>query len=291
MPHHGVDDITYDVGSSMHFSRCVALAALFLILSCIAAIEAAPITFGTRQLQIPAPTNFEAIGKRAPQQLLAMQAFVPKSIRNVEMYTTAPVAAQLEHGHRAPLGRYFLLQVNNQDEGKPFSFEQFADKTDQIEAELKRQMQNRHVRDNQYVAQAIAQHGNATAANQALDASTEFLGLTRKEPWGIFYAVRFKDSDGGETIAFNAIVTINYQLLSFAVYAPFHGAQDRAWADLALRDWVSAIRSANPDDPAIAATIPKHWTSESFQLIGRAVGALVGVSLALLVMARRKRAR
>jgi hypothetical protein len=272
--------------------RAGTRAALFLLfVSCIATSDAALLSFGTRQLQVPAPAGFEAVAKRAPQSIEAIRTYTPDNIRTVELYTTSQVAAQLARGRQTPLGRYFVLQVDHSDEGKSFSFDRFSGSTEQLEAALKSQLQLDHIGDNKYVAKAIAQHGVSATANPALQASSEFLGLTRKEPWGLFFAIKFHDKDGSETIMDNAIVAINYQLMSLTVYAPYHGPQDRAWADFALLDWANALRGANPDDPVIGASVPKRWTPDDFGRIGRDIGWFVGILVALLLGGPRLRAR
>jgi hypothetical protein len=86
-----------------------------------------------------------------------------------------------------------------------------------------------------------------------------------------------------------AILSVNYQLVDLYSFSQLRGDADLRWTERALSDWADAVHQANPDDPAIAATVPKTWTPEDFGRIGRIVGGAVGVGIALLWGARRKR--
>jgi hypothetical protein len=113
--------------------------ARFVLLSLVAAhADAAWINFEGNLRQIPAPDNFEAVGKRAPTQLATIQAFIPAGKRAVELYTPPAVAARLEKHQGTQLERYFILGVSRSDEGKLKSFDAYSD-SDVVETELRRQ--------------------------------------------------------------------------------------------------------------------------------------------------------
>ena len=257
-----------------------------------AAAAAEPVSFGARVLQIQPPENFAALARRAPQTISTMQAFVPDSMRVIDVYTTPALAAALEKGQQQKWGRYFTLQVLRSDDGKPSTFALYWDHPDLVETELRHQFENAHAREKQLAAQASQRLNRSLAETSAgVSDSSEFLGITHKEPWGLFYAMKTKDKDGSMTFASNAIVDINYQVVALAVYAPYRNAADRFWAESALFDWANALRSMNPDDPVLGAQLaaaPKRWTAEDFGSIGRYVGGFIGVLIAVLWGRRRK---
>jgi hypothetical protein len=133
-------------------------------------------------------------------------------------------------------------------------------------------------------------HKPLAETTRAMDARAEFLGITHKEPWGLFYCAKLTDAQGASTIGCDAIVDVNFQLLSLTVYSPLRDATDRAWAEHALLDWADTIHRANPDDPQLATLASRSWTRADFEHIGRYVGGFLGITAALLWGARRKRA-
>ena len=271
-----------------NFLTCVR----FVLLSTLAAhANAAWINFEGNLRQIPAPDNFEAVGKRAPTQLATIQAFIPAGKRAVELYTQPAVAARLEKHQGAQLERYFILGVSRSDEGKLKSFDLYSD-SDLVEKELRRQFGDAQSQERALAAQASEKlHKPLVETTRAMDARAEFLGITHKEPWGLFYCAKLTDAYGAATIGCDAIVDINFQLLSLTVYSPLRDATDRAWAESALLDWAETIHRANPDDPQLATLASRSWTRADFEHIGRDVGAFLGVSVALLWGVRRKRAK
>ena len=274
--------------------RAFAYAFAVLPLTyCIAA--AAPVAFGMRTLEIPAPESFPALAQRNPQLIATTQAAVPDGMRVVDVYATAAAAANLGAAKQSALGRYFVLQVLRSDDGKPETFDLYANHADFVEAEMRRRVENEREQMDQLAAQAGQRlHKPVGEIRAALGEGSQFLGITRKEPWGLFYSSKTRNTDGTFTISSGAIVDVDYQVLQLLVYAPYRNAADRFWAEQALLDWAKALRAANADDPAIAATLSKpaltgKWSSEDFERIGRHVGLLIGVVAVVLWTSRRKR--
>ena len=268
------------------------ICARFLLLSAVTAhANAAWINFAGNLRQIPAPDDFAAVGKRAPTQLATIQAFIPAGKRAVDLYVPPAVATKLERHQSAQLDRYFILGVSRSDEGKLKSFDAYSN-SDLVEKELRRQFANAKTQASELAAQASEKlHKPLAETTRAMDARAEFLGITHKEPWGLFYCAKLTDAQGAATIGCDAVVDINFQLLSLTVYSPLRGASDRAWAEHALLDWAETIRRANPDDPQLATLASRSWTRADFEHIGRDVGVFLGITAALLWGVRRKRAK
>jgi hypothetical protein len=274
--------------------RAFAYALLLLPLTYCTA-GAAPVVFGARTIEIPAPENFQALAQRRPQVITMTQAAVPDGVRVVDVYATAAITASLGAGKQPELGRYFVLEVLRSDDGKPETFDQYANNSDFVEAELRRRVENEREQNDQLAAQASQRlHKPFGEIRAALGIGSEFLGVTRKEPWGLFFSLKTKKADGTLTINSIALVDVDYQVPSLLVYAPYRNAADRFWAEQAVLDWAKALRAANPDDPAIAGTLSNSsWTNklspEDFERIGRDVGALIGVIAVVVWSSRRKR--
>jgi len=269
------------------------LSVLSLALSFGDAVDAAPMQFGKRTLEIGAPLDFVPIAARAPRRLQMMQAYLPQTSRLAEVYTKPAVAAQLARNDGINLDRYFEVQVSRKQEGVPAASRIIASTDAEIDAQLRKLMGSA----DQVVAD-LAQRGNAelkrtTAHDPGLSLNNmRYLHIYRHEPWGVFLTMKGRIAAGAqseEVVGSMAMLSVNFQLIDLYAFSPLHSDADVRWTEDELSDWADAVHLANPDDPAVAATVTKPWTPEDFGRIGRIVGGVIGISGALLWSVRRKR--
>jgi hypothetical protein len=119
----------------------------------------------------------------------------------------------------------------------------------------------------------------------------ESQGVYRREPWGIFFTVKSRvavgpSGEASDLICAGALTLINHQLMYLNGYAQLNGPDDQRWVQQAVSAWADMVHAANPDDPAIAAKAQSfggfNWTGlRNTTLIGAAIGAFVGILLAL----------
>lgn len=277
--------------------RLRRLATVFALLLAGAAM-AAPMSFGSRTLQIPEPAGFVPTAQDVPQFLALSQGYLPAANRLVEIYVTPDDKAAFAGQHAPQLARYLQLQANRSLEGKPVSATGFDEARDMMEAELEKALGNMDK-----TAAGLAEQGNeklqeATGSQAELKfGGVQYQGAFRREPWGLFFTIQSQVSvsgsqvagdDGGAIISAGALVLVNHQILYLYAFA---GQADgaRAWAEHAVSDWADALRAANPDDPALASQATDlSGHTDLFRYGGMAAGAAVGVLIALALLALRK---
>ena len=272
---------------------CARRVAVLFLLAGAAHAQAANVPFGTRSLQIPNPTGFEAVAARAPEYARASQAYLPAGNQLLDVYVPPAAATALAAGKPTGLDRYFQLQVPRQFAGVIVPHNDFAAGRAQIEQGMAAQMKQADA-----LAAELTQQGNAAVKRQthvdpALSLSgVRYLGVYRREPWGLFFTV--KSRIGGavsseEQVGSGVFALINYQVVYLYDYATYHDERDRRWAEQALSAWADAIHAANPDDPAVAAQtgLSRADKVKLLGLAGAIGGGLVGVLIALYVQRRR----
>jgi hypothetical protein len=270
----------------------VLSAAVSLMATCV---HAESVQLGSRSLNIPNPEGFEPLATVAPHYIQAAQAYLPAGNRLVEAYATPADASALAQGRPTAPTRYFQLQAPRKAEGVAVSAEEFADARKEVEDGLAQTL-----KDSEQLATELTQQGNAevkrlTASDPKIALSgIGYLGAYRREPWGLFFTIKsgLTAADGTNQIMVcgGALVLVNYQLLFLYSYSQFHDESDRRWVEQATSAWADAMRTANPDDPKVAATASGHFFGGGVlrtALIGAIIGGLVGLIGTLL----RKRSR
>jgi len=276
-------------------ASAAGLSLLVLALNFGDAADAASMQFGKRTLEINAPLGFVPIAASVPRRLQMMQAYLPQTSRLAEVYTQPAAAAQLKRDDRINLDRYFEVQVARKQEGIPATSRIIVASDAEIDTQLRKLMggADRIVAD-------LAQHGNAelkraTAHDPGLSLNNmRYVHIYRHEPWGVFLTMKGRLDAGGqseEVVGSYAMLAVNFQLLDLYAFSQLRSEADMRWTESALSDWANAVHRANPDDPAIAASVVKPWTPEEFERIGQILGGAVGVGVALLWGMYRKRKR
>lgn len=276
-------------------ARVAVLHLLVLTLSFGDAADAASMRFGKRTLEISAPLDFVPIAASAPRRLQMMQAYLPQTSRLAEVYTRPAAAAQLKRDDRINLDRYFEVQVARKQEGVPATSRIIAASDAEIDAQLRKLMGSAD-----RVVADLAQRGNAelkrtTAQDPGVSLNNmRYVHIYRHEPWGVFLTMKGRldvDGQSEDVVGSYAMLAVNFQLIDLYAFSQLHGEADMRWTESALSDWADAVHRANPDDPAIAATVVKQWTPEDFGRIGQILGGAVGVGATLLWGVYRKRKR
>jgi hypothetical protein len=263
------------------FSLILVSASLL----CCAFAAAATLQFGTRSLNIPEPQGFTSLSAVSPRYMQIAQAYLPATNRLAEAYATAADAKALSEGRAAQLTRYLQLQVPRAAEGTPVSEQEFTEAGKEMEAEFEKTMRN--AKD---ITDKVAEQGNAeikriTSTDPKVALSgMEYLGVFRREPWGMFFTIKSGVSAGDGSkqvlVCAGALVMINYQLLFMYSYSQYHDTSDREWAEQATSAWADATRAANPNDPAVAAKVTHGFFGGGIfrtALIGAIIGGLIGL--------------
>jgi hypothetical protein len=261
----------------------IVIVALF---SCGTA-WASMLAFGSRALNIPEPEGFAAISKTAPRFLQASEGYLPPGNRLVESYVTADDAQALAAGQPAGLSRYFQLQTLRKADGVSLSADEFRAASAAIETKFAKVLSEVDVG-------RLSESGNAQARKltatdpQVSISGVESQGVFRREPWGIFFTVKSRvavgsSGESSDLICAGALALINHQLMYLNGYAQLQSAEDRRWVEQSVSAWADMVHAANPDEPAIAArSQPFSWSElRNTTLIGAALGALVGIAIAL----------
>lgn len=266
-------------------------AALMLF---AAAAVAAPLSFGTRQLQIPEPDGYFPVAQSAPRFIDAVQAFLPASNRLVDAYTSAADRDSLVQGKAIDILRQFQLQVPRRLEGKLLSQQEFTEVSQTVDSEMKKAFAN--IGDK---AKDLAAEGNARLKEKTgIDAGVSlsdigYRGVYRHEDWGMFFSMTSKVGMTGsaDTLLYcaGAVVLVDHQLLYLYSYSNLRSEKDAQWAQQSMSAWADAIHAANPDDPKLEAQAQRErggFDWKQFAMMG-AFGAIAGGLVAVFRGRRR----
>lgn len=233
--------------------RFAATLALMLVFAPALAQPAtqAPITFGTRTLQVPAPQGDESVSQKLPMFFSVMEKYVPASNRMVEVYMSHEQLIALVLGTSKAPDRFFDLQVMRVLDGERVSQSQFAAGKPQIVKGLTD-------------SKTLVQHGvdqSLHDANQKMQkltgkdpgvsvTATSNPGEFRDEPWGVFFTSTLSASATHQAtvpmVYSMAIVCIDGQVMYLYAYAHDDGRDGRGWTQHGVSQWADAIRAANP---------------------------------------------
>jgi hypothetical protein len=232
---------------------------IVLAVAGITLADAATQRFGARTLTIPDPDGFAALANDVPQYIQVAQAYLPATNRLIDAYASPADKQSIAAGRGAELKRYFQLQVPRRADGTPVSEADFQSASKEVESGLEAALKN-----SDQLASDLMKKGNSevkklTSTDPGVSISgVGYLGVFRREPWGIFFSIRSKVGATGSStdklVCSGALVLINFQLVYLYSYAMDRGESDRRWAEDSLSAWADAIRAANPNDPAVAST-------------------------------------
>ena len=262
-------------------------SAAALVLLATAAV-AVPLSFGTRQLEIPAPDNYFPVAASAPRFMEVVQSYLPPTNRLVEAYTNIADRDALVQGKAIDIQRQFQLQVPRRLEGKLLSQQEFSEVSQTVDSEMKKAFAD--IGDK---AKDLAAEGNARLKEKTgIDAGVSlsdigYRGVYRREEWGMFFSMTSKVGMTGSADALlfcsGAVVVINHQLLYLYTYSTLRNDKDAQWAQQSLSAWVDAIHAANPDDPKLEAQARAKrggfdWKQLAMMgVFGAIIGGLVAV--------------
>lgn len=263
------------------------LAGSLLVLASAALADSRQ--FGSRTLNIPNPEGFEPLAAVSPRYIQAAQAYLPATNRLVDAYASAADAQLLGQGQPTALARYFQLQAPRKADGLAVSEKEFTDASKEIESGLEQTLKN-----SQELTSQLTQQGNAeikrmtTTDPKVALSGVNYLGAYRREPWGLFFTIKsgVSAADGTNQVLVcgGALVLVNYQLLFLYSYSQFHDESDRQWVEQATSAWADAVRAANPNDAAVAATVSGGSGGGVMRnaLIGAIIGGLIGLVASVL---------
>ena len=265
-----------------------ALLLAGALLEATSVSHAQEVAFGTRTLKIPNPEGFEPLAALSPRYMQAAQAYLPATNRLVEAYATAADAQALGRGEGATLARYFQLQAPRKADGLPVSESDFIDAGKEIEGGLEKTLKNSDELTTKLTSQGNAEVKRMTTTDPKVALSgVSYLGVFRREPWGLFFSIKSGVSAGGANqtlVCGGALVLVNYQLLFLYSYSQYHDEDDRRWVEQATSSWADAVRAANPNDPAVAAKASHGLGAGVLRntLLGAIIGGLIGLVVAVV---------
>jgi len=174
--------------------------------------------FGQYSLHIPKPDGFVPTAAIVPDALRSAQAGDPVD-RIVELYATTDDAKVLAAGKRADQKRYLGLAVERKLDGVAISESRFQNVSKEFENEA------------------------ATAPGW------DYLGVYRREPWGVFVTSKVRSTKKGVSKAnvfSRAVVWINNrQALLLLAEAQSSDESDVKWTQQVLSAWADAIHKAS----------------------------------------------
>lgn len=258
--------------------------AAVALLAASACAHAAPVQFGARTLEIPAPQGY--VPAASPELHDVSAAYLPPGNRLVEIYVTADDAVSLQRGEGAAMRSYFQLQVLRSIDGKPISSSDFSANVKQVEDAIRSSMPTLEQQTGEMAAQGNATAKESLGVDPALSLGpATFLGAFRREPWATFFTIAMTVSgevEGRRTsnrvVGASALLIANHQVLYLYAYNAYDGEADRQWAERSVSAWADAVRRANPDDPQVAKSARSGGVFD-----GVARGALIGGAVGLLV--------
>lgn len=275
--------------------RCAA-ALLALAACAVADAQAAPVAFGKRTLEIPAPTGFVAVAKISPELLRLSEGYLPAGNRLVEIYLSEDEAAALARGEGAQMQRYFQLQVMRSVDGQPISAEEFSTASKQVEDGIRETIPSLAAEYGDIAAKGNAQVKDAVGVDPGVELGpATYLGAFRREPWGTFFTIALTVASGDaasrsdeRTVGASALVLVNHQVLYLYSYNDYGSEADRRWAEGAVSAWADAVRRANADDPAVAREASRSWFDRGGIARSAMVGGAIGFVIALLGFGARR---
>lgn len=273
------------------------LARAIALLALAGSAHAEPLAFGARTLEVPAPEGFVGASRDVPQFVAISQAYLPASNRLVEVYISPDDLAAFTGLREPTLARYFQLQAARNMEGRAISAEGFEQARGIMEAELEKALSDTSAMTRELTEKGNAQLQETTGSQAKLSfGGIRYLGVTRREPWGLFFALESNvavtgdpgGQQGGKVVSAGALVLVNHQLLNLYAYA--NDAPDAgAWTQGAVNAWADAVRAANPDDPAVAReAVDLAGNTDLFRWGGMIGGAVAGLLVAFAILAVRR---
>jgi hypothetical protein len=276
--------------------RACLVASLVLATT---AVHADPETFGTRTVEIPAPQGFAPIRDEVPAYFQLLESFIPPSNRLVETYVLPEDKAGMLAGVPRNLERYFQMQTLRSIDGTALSPDEFTGAMGEIERAVVATVPTLEAATKDLTAKGnqALQDASGTDAEVSIGGPT-YHGVFRREPWGLFFSlsmpVTLNNAGTQEThrvVSSTAVMLADHQLVYLYAYADAKDPDARAWAEKNLSAWADAVRAANPDDPAVAATVVpmaeagRPWWSNQMLMFG--VGALLVVGIVVLLRRAR----
>jgi hypothetical protein len=268
---------------------------LLLALTCTASL-AAPMSFGSRSVEVPAPERYVSLAASVPKFIEIAQGFLPASNRLVEVYTVPADRDELLKGKAVNVSRQFQLQVPRSMEGKLISQKEFSEASGEMEEGLRKSMGDASKQAADLSAAGTSNLKKTTGVDAGVSMTDiGFQGVYRKEDWGMFFTITTKvatrignDNSSDTMVVAGALVLANHQLLYLYDYASLRGPADTQWAKDSLSTWADAIHAANPDDPAIEAQAQRERGGFDFKQVGMMAffGGLIGL---IVYMVRGKR--
>lgn len=237
---------------------------------------------------IPGPADGHAVRAAAPMLFQSTQSFLPQGNRLVEMYVTAEDVAAMKRGEAPPMKRQFQIQVPRAFEGKSMSASDFSDVSGMLEKELAKMDGEFEKRAQQLVAQGNASFAaeNGPGVTASMD-EMRFLGVHRREPWGLFYTMSMAgaidSADGKEpfrTYGAGAVMRLGGQLVYLYSYADQMLPDAKTLAQSSLDAWANAVHAA---DPIKAPVVDEEARLRNRSLFGGLLGMAIIVVGAFLV--------
>jgi hypothetical protein len=284
----------------MTFRNFAAAFAVSAALAFAAPAAADAVKFGARTLEIPPPAGMVPVGGEFPALLANTQAYLPPTNRLVEMYVPAETLEGMRARTVDVMPRTAQLQVMHEFDGVSLPEGEFTAGLGAMEAGIVAQ-----AKEMESAARDLAAQGNAQTQSQLSMGGVQMHGVTRKEPWGLFFTSSLEAAPDPQSkpiriFVGNAIVLVDGQMMLLSSYAHESVPEARAEVERSVFAWAEAIRAAH-GAAAVAADVPaaapaatpapeaaeeKGGMMKILMLLG-AVGLVVG-GIVMVLLARRR---
>jgi hypothetical protein len=242
--------------------RATALAALLCVLALPLAAAPSAVgeyAFGERRLKVPAPEDFEPATVVAPNLMPILASYLPATNRLAETFVDRANVDALAAGTAPALDPYLQLQVLRNVDGVVLSSKDFAAQSSEFERQIEAAMPGLEDEVSRLTESGNAKLADETGVDPQIGfGGSRYLGVFRREPWGLFYSMQAKvtsDRDGIRqempVTTSGAVVMINHQMMF--LYANRYSDSDEGlvWTRDAVVRWAEDLRRVNPDDPAL----------------------------------------
>ena len=265
----------------------VFLAGVFFVTG-VPAHADETITIGGRSIAIPLPEGFVRIDGKDSGLDASLKSFVPAMNEGLAVFALPNEAAALVSGKGEGMTRYFMLQTLRSATGKTTTLSDFKS----LRGEVRK-----------LLGDGASAEGIKKEANDALKKSGNAdISIGKLKPLGVveegdefIEAAMILEAGTENAMAHvSSSIVANGKLLYAFGYSQHKGDPDVAWTKSAVKDWRSAILSANAGGTekgglSLAGLFPPGASQE--ERVGRIAGGVLGVGIVLFVVARIKKSR
>lgn len=255
------------------------VAPIWLFLTLASSAPGAVVDVGGREIQLPAPPDYERVDGRDPKI---------DQMRNDMLGGTNRYLARFEPVKDSPdaeKGRELSVQVMKSIEKREIGERTFEEMRGEMRKEFNAAMDQMIQKLGSQIQTSGQKAGETLGVDMALSASDmAVLGIFEDSQHSLGFTMAMKvKAEAGDQASESRMVTagiavpVNGRLLYLYAVADFLADADRQWAEKAVSAWRDAVVAANPRVEGPSTSL-FDWNSVGRSaLIGGAIGGLVGL--------------